>query len=77
MVTMHWVLVPEHAPPQLVNTDPADGVAVSVTGVPLASLSEHCPETFSLLTAQLIAGEAEEFDVTVPMPDPVADTVSV
>jgi hypothetical protein len=77
VVTMHCALVPEQAPPQAVNTDPADGVAVSVTVAPLVSFSEHCPVTFSLLIAQLIAGEAEEFDVTVPMPEPVSDTVSV
>jgi hypothetical protein len=76
MVTMHCKLIPEHAPPQPVNTDPADGIAVSVTGVPLASFSVHVPVTFSLLIAQLMAGEAEELDVTVPMPEPVSDTVS-
>ena len=46
MVTVQVGLVPEHAPPQPVNVEPADGIAVSITWVPLGSFSEHVPVTF-------------------------------
>jgi hypothetical protein len=77
MGTMHCALVPEHAPLQPVNVDPESALAVSVTWVALGSLSEHVPVTLPPLIAQLIAGEAKEFDVTEPLPEPVSDTVSV
>jgi len=77
MVTAHVRLVPEHAPPpQPENVEPPKGAAVSVTSVPLASLSEHVPVTFPPLIAQLIGGIAEEFDVTIPLPEPVSVTCS-
>jgi hypothetical protein len=79
MVTLQVALVPElaHAPPHPVNDDPAAGVAVSVTEVPVESFSEQVPVTLPLRIAQLIAGEAEEFDVTEPAPAPSSVTVSV
>jgi hypothetical protein len=79
MVTLQVALVPEpaHAPPHPVNVEPAAGVAVSVTEAPVESFSEQVPVTLPLIIAQLIAGEAEEFDVTEPAPDPSSVTVSV
>jgi hypothetical protein len=35
------------------------------------------PETPPLASTQLIAGEAEEFDVTEPLPEPRSVTASV
>src|SRR5204862_7070659 len=65
-VTTH-VPVPEHPPPrQPVKVEPAAGVAVSVTAVPLEKLAEQ-------VAPQLIpAGEL----VTVPLPVPALLTVS-
>src|SRR5437899_921839 len=59
--------VPEHPPPfQSVKVEPAAGVAVNVTAVPLAKLAEQ-------VAPQLIpAGEL----VTVPLPVPALLTVS-
>src|SRR6266550_3954752 len=59
--------VPEHPPPlQPVKVEPAAGVAVSVTTVPLAKLAEQ-------VAPQVIpAGEL----VTVPLPVPALLTVS-
>jgi hypothetical protein len=37
------VAVPEQSPPQLTNTEPGEGRAVSVTGVPWSTLSVHEP----------------------------------
>jgi hypothetical protein len=78
VVRRHVVLAPSLAqsPPQPAKIEFPVGFAVSVTRVPLGSLSEHVPVTLPLLIAQLIAGEAEEFDVTVPAPVPTSVTVS-
>src|SRR5207247_6746272 len=59
---------PEHPPPlQPVKVEPAAGVAVSVTAVPLAKLAVH-------VAPQVIpAGEL----VTVPLPVPAGVTVRV
>jgi hypothetical protein len=76
-LTVHIALVPEHGLPQPVNADPGYAFAVSVTCVPLGSLSEHVPVTIPPLIAQLIAGIAEEFDFTVPLPEPVSVRVNV
>jgi hypothetical protein len=67
MVTAH-VAVPEQPPPlQAVKVEPAAGVAVSVTVLPLGKLPEH-------VAPQLIpAGEL----VTVPLPAPVMLKVRV
>jgi len=35
IVTVHWLVCPLQAPPHPVNTEPASGVAVRVTDVPL------------------------------------------
>src|SRR5437016_2584324 len=65
-VTTH-VPVPEHPPPlQPVKVEPAAGVAVSVTAVPLVKLAEQ-------VTPQLIPTGAL---VTVPLPVPALLTVS-
>ena len=65
-VTVH-VPVPEHPPPlQPVKVEPATGVAVSVTAVPLVKLAAQ-------VAPQLIpTGEL----VTVPLPVPAGVTVS-
>src|SRR5439155_7548681 len=62
------VPVPEHPPPvQPVKVEPAVGVAVNVTAVPLVKLAEQ-------VAPQLIpAGEL----VTVPLPAPAGATVRV
>jgi hypothetical protein len=57
--------VPPHAPVQPVNVEPVAGVAVRVTGVPLATGSEQS-------VPQPIPGP-----VTVPVPVPPFTTVSV
>src|SRR5438046_6701741 len=65
-VTTH-VPVPEHPPPlQPVKVEPAAGVAVSVTAVPLVKLAEQ-------VTPQLIPTGAL---VTVPLPVPALDRKS-
>ena len=60
--------VPEHPPPlQPVKVEPAAGVAVNVTAVPLIKLAEHvAPQVMP-------AGEL----VTVPLPVPAGVTVRV
>jgi hypothetical protein len=59
--------VPEHPPPlQPVKVEPAAGVAVNVTAVPLAKLAEQV--TPQLIPAGLL--------VTVPVPAPALETVS-
>ena len=62
------VPVPEQPPPlQPVNVDPAAGVAVKVTAVPVANGAEHvAPHEIP-----------EGLLVTVPIPGPVLLTVSV
>ena len=61
------VLVPAQPPPlQPVNVEPAAGVAVSVTAVPLGNAAEH------VVPQEIPAGEL----VTVPVPAPVVLTVS-
>src|SRR5207247_9299048 len=63
-VTTH-VPVPEHPPPvQPVKVEPAAGVAVSVTAVPLVKLAEH-------VAPQVIPAGAL---VTLPLPVPAAVT---
>ncbi len=60
MVTLH-APVPEHAPPQPLNTDPEAGAAAKLTTVPELYWKEHA-------APQLIpAGEL----VTVPLPVPI------
>src|SRR2546430_4969332 len=54
--------VPVHAPPQPPKVEPAAGVAVRVTGVPLSYEAEQFPP-------QLILGGFSE-EVTVPSPSP-------
>jgi hypothetical protein len=62
------VLVPVHPPPdQPAKVDPDDAVAVRVTVLPLVNLAEHVAP--QLIPAGLL--------VTVPVPVPVFDTVSV
>ena len=66
-VTTH-VPVPEHAPPlQPEKVEPAAGVAVSVTAVPLANGAAH------VVPQEMPAGVL----VTVPLPAPVFETVNV
>ena len=61
MLTVQDGFVPLQAPPQLENVQPAEGVAISVTFVPLANESLQVP----VLDEQLIPfGEL----VTVPLP---------
>src|SRR2546421_10312 len=59
--------VPEQAPLQPVNVEPAAGVAVSVTTVPSASAAEQ------VAPQAIAAGEL----VTVPLPAPAGLTVNV
>jgi hypothetical protein len=67
MVTTH-VPVPVHPPPvQPVKVDPAAGVAVSVTGVPLTYAAEQIEPQF------MPAGLLE----TVPLPVPAFEIVSI
>ena len=66
-VTTH-VPVPEHPPPlQPVKVEPAAGVAVSVTAVPLAKLAEQVAP--QVIPAGLL--------VTAPAPAPALETVRV
>ena len=65
-VTVH-VPVPAQPPLQPVNVEPAAGVAVKVTAVPLANAAEH------VVPQEIPLGEL----VTVPVPVPVLLTVSV
>jgi hypothetical protein len=58
--------VPLQAPDQLANVDPVPGVAVSVTGVPMAKLALH-------VVPQLMP---EGLLVMVPVPVPASTTVS-
>ena len=61
------VLVPVQPPPlQPVNVEPAAGVAVRVTAVPLGNVAEH------VVPQEMPAGEL----VTVPLPAPALLTVS-
>src|SRR5215471_14488997 len=64
-VTVH-VPFPAQLPLQPLNEDPAPGVAVSVTAVPLANPAEH------VAPQMMPAGEL----VTVPVPVPAMLTVS-
>jgi len=67
MVTTH-VPVPVHPPPvQPVKVDPAAGVAVSVTGVPLKYAAEQIEPQF--MPARLLE--------TVPLPVPAFEIVSI
>jgi hypothetical protein len=66
IVTVHGP-VPVQAPLQPVNADPAFGVAVSVTTVPLTKSALHVAP--QLIPAGLL--------VTVPVPAPARVTVSV
>ena len=60
------VAVPEHEPLHPVNTDPAAGVAVSVTEVPLSRVAEQAaPQSMP-----------PTLDVTVPAPEPAFATES-
>ena len=62
------VPVPEQPPPlQPVKMEPAAGVAVNVTTVPLANDAEH------FLPQEMLPGAL----VTVPVPGPLLLTVSV
>lgn len=65
IVTAH-APVPVHAPLQPVNVEPAVGVSVMVTTVPLAKFAVHVPG--QLIPAGLL--------VTVPVPFPAGVTVS-
>jgi hypothetical protein len=60
--TVHVVAVPEHEPAHPVNTEPAAGLAVSVTEVPCAMLAVQGVELVQLMPPTL--------DVTVPAPVP-------
>jgi hypothetical protein len=61
------VLVPAQPPPlQPLNVEPAAGVAVRVTAVPLGNVAEHA------VPQEIPAGEL----VTVPVPAPVVLIVS-
>jgi hypothetical protein len=66
--TVQLVAVPEHEPPQPVNTDPAAGVAVRVTEVPCAMLAVQGVELAQLMPPTL--------DVTVPAPVPEPSTLA-
>ena len=66
VVTVHVVVVPEHAPPQPPNVLPELGVAVSVTLVPKGNAAEHVPP--HVIPAGL--------EVTVPLPVPALDTLT-
>jgi hypothetical protein len=65
-VTVQEAVVPEQAPPQPANVEPAAAAAVSVTGVPTASDSLQSPPQ------AMPAGE-----LTVPAPVPFLVTVSI
>ena len=67
MVNVHVVVLLTQPPLKPLNTDPAAGLAVSVIEVPSLKFAEH-------VGAQLIPAGA---DVTVPLPVPAKDTVSV
>ena len=58
--------VPVHAPDHPANTEPVPGVAVSVTGVPLANVALHAVP--QLMPDGLL--------VTVPVPVPLLCSVS-
>lgn len=61
------VPVPEQPPLQPVNVDPADGLAVSATIVPVAKADEHVGRH------EIPCGAL----VTVPLPAPASVTVKV
>ena len=65
VVSEHWT-VPVQAPDQPAKVEPAAGVAVRVTGVPLLKLDEQTAP--QLIPAGLL--------VTVPLPVPALVTVS-
>src|SRR5262249_57176669 len=66
-VTVHAVAVPVQPPLQPVKVEPAAGAAVKVTDVPLAKDAE-----------QVVPQEIPEgLLVTVPLPAPAVETVSV
>jgi hypothetical protein len=68
LIVTAQVPVPEQPPPvQPVNVEPAAGVAVKVTGVPLANVAEH------VAPQEIPAGAL----VTVPIPAPLELTVNV
>jgi hypothetical protein len=67
IVTVHRPVPLQPPPLQPVNADPAFGVAVSVTTVPLTKSAAHVAP--QLIPAGLL--------VTVPVPDPARVTVSV
>ena len=68
IVTLQPAL-PEHPPPlHPAKTEPAPALADNATIVPCGKLALH-------VEPQLIA-EDGEFESTVPLPDPVLDTVS-
>ena len=60
IVTVQVVAAPPHAPVQPAKVEPAAGVAVRVTDVPLVKLAVQD-------AAQAMPDDA---DVTVPVPDP-------
>lgn len=60
MVTAH-VPVPEHAPDQPANVEPAAGVAVRVTTVPHVNDAEH--------VAPQLMPEGDDVTVPEPLPD--------
>ena len=62
--------VPVHAPVQLLNTEPPEGVAVSDMDVPGKLSDEQIPPV-SLHEME------PSFEVTDPVPPPVIDTLSV
>jgi hypothetical protein len=67
MLMMQVVEVPEQSPPQLVNTEVAPGVSVSVTDVPEPQDAKH-----EIAGQSMPAGEL----VTDPAPFPCSDTDS-
>ena len=67
MATVQVVPVPEHAPPQLVKVEPADGTAERTTSIPALNTSEQ-------MEPQLRRFDAED---TVPVPPPFLVTVIV
>src|SRR5688572_1411106 len=68
MVTVQFP-APEHAPLQPAKTEPAAGVADSVTNVPASYIAAQ-------VKPQLIEGEAGIADATVPAPLPALTTLS-
>lgn len=62
---VHVTLAPEQSPDQPVNTEPASGAAVSVTGVPIITIAEH------------IVGQLMPEPDTDPPPVPDRETESV